>query len=84
MQFSPNGSLLTGSCGDHTIRLWNSQTGQPIHILHAYNDWIRALNFSADGKMLASGGQDLIVNPWNVHTGACLRTWQDFKSWVWG
>jgi WD40 repeat protein/transcriptional regulator with XRE-family HTH domain len=80
---SPDGSLLSSSCADHTIRLWDSETMQPIHTLQAHNSWIRALQFSPDGQTLLSGGTDYTIKLWDINSGQVLKTWMGYSNWIW-
>lgn len=81
--FSPDGSLLASSCADYTIRLWDSQTIQPIRMLQTHHSWIRAPKFSPDGQTLLSGGADYTIKRWDISTGQVLKTWLGYSNWIW-
>ncbi|MBD3887232.1 NACHT domain-containing protein [Phormidium tenue FACHB-886] len=80
---SPDGSLLASSCADHTIRLWDSETMQPVRTLQAHNNWIRAIQFSPDGQTLLSGDSDYTIKLWDISSGQVLKTWLGYSNWIW-
>jgi WD40 repeat protein len=51
---SPDGRWLVAGCDDHTIRIWDSQTGQSSAV-HEFDTPIRSLCFSPDGATLYTG-----------------------------
>jgi tRNA A-37 threonylcarbamoyl transferase component Bud32 len=68
--FSPDGSLIV-SCGDSTIKLWDTITGKPSRtsLSHAC---VHTVAFSPDGRTLVSCGNE--VKMWDVASGKELRT----------
>ncbi|WP_331726327.1 helix-turn-helix domain-containing protein [Streptomyces sp. NBC_00887] len=68
--FSPDGhTLATGGGDDHTVRLWDTDTGRLLKKLHGHSDTVLAVAFSPDGHTLATGGQDRRVRLWDARTG---------------
>lgn len=67
--------IATGSL-DHTVRLWDTQTGRTTRIFQAHKDEVYAVAFSPDDRMLASSSYDGRVILWDVNTGKLLRTLQ--------
>lgn len=74
--FSPDGQILASSSYDHTIRLWNTDTGQCLRVLRGHHDCVWSVNFTSDSKTIISGGQDCTVKFWDAATGQCLKTLQ--------
>ena len=82
---SPSGRLIaTGTGGttdgnpllhriksgqDHTIRLWDTASGQLVREMKGHTGPVFALAFSPDGRTLVSGGWDATVRLWDVATG---------------
>ena len=68
--FSPDGHRLITGGEDHTVRLWDADTGQPLGApLAGHGDSVTAVAFSPDGHRLASGSDDNTVLLWNTDTG---------------
>jgi ribosome assembly protein 4 len=71
--FSPETSsrLATGS-GDNTARIWDCDTGTPLHTLRGHTSWVLVVSWSPDGKILATGSMDNTVRLWDPKTGEPL------------
>lgn len=69
-QFSPASSsrLATGS-GDKTARIWDCDTGTPLHTLSGHTGWVLAVSWSPDGTQLATGSMDNTIRLWDPVTG---------------
>lgn len=50
--WSDNGKWIASSCADHTLRIWDAETGQQLHLYK--NHRRRSLAFSPGSKLLAS------------------------------
>ena len=65
--FSPDGHRIVSGSDDHTLRLWNADTGQPIgKPLTGHTDRVRAVAFSPDGHRIASASDDKTLRLWNA------------------
>ena len=69
-QFSPSSSslMVTGS-GDSTARIWDCDTGTPLHTLKGHTGWVLAVSWSPDDKTIATGSLDGSVRLWDPITG---------------
>ena len=71
--FSPQTSsrMATGS-GDNTARIWDCDTGTPLHTLKGHTHWVLAVAWSPDGQLLATGSMDNTIRLWDPKTGEAL------------
>jgi WD40 repeat protein len=65
---SPDGQRLAAVSENHTVRVWNVDTRQPIGApWHTDADYVEA--FSPDGHRLATVSHDNTIQIWNADTG---------------
>src|ERR1700722_957585 len=68
--YSPDGKRVATAGRDHTVRLWDAETGQPPgNPLTGHTDEVMSVAFSPDGHRLASASQDGTVRIWDADTG---------------
>ncbi len=68
--FSPDGKILaTGGGWDHTVHLWNINTGRLQTGLKGHTDKIRDMAFSPDSTRLITASRDRTMRLWDVNTG---------------
>src|SRR5207237_65779 len=62
---------VTGS-GDHSARVWDAQTGQPLTKPMKHDDGVYSVQFSPDGKRIVTGSRDHTARVWDAQTGQAL------------
>ena len=82
--FSPDGTMLSSTSDDQTIRVRDSSTGDVRQILTGHTGQIYCTCFSPDSCHLAGASQDLIVRIWDLATGAVVRVLQGHTDVVVG
>lgn len=87
--FSPvsSSTMVTGS-GDATARIWDCETGTPMHTLKGHTDWVLAVSYSPNGAIIATGSKDNTVRLWDAKKGTPLGNplkghtrWINSLSW---
>jgi small GTP-binding protein len=58
---------------DHTMRLWDAETGRCLRVFDGHTSNIQSLAWSHDERHALSGSLDGTVRLWDVETGRCLR-----------
>jgi WD40 repeat protein len=84
LAFFRDGKTLASAAHDHTVRLWDVQTGKQVRAFGAdraranvYSSarWVNCLALSSDGKSVASG-DTRHVTIWDATTGKLLHRFQ--------
>ncbi|KIK81441.1 hypothetical protein PAXRUDRAFT_757590 [Paxillus rubicundulus Ve08.2h10] len=74
MAISPSGSLLASASSDHTARLWNTVTRQPVGRVLQHNDVVSTVAFSPNGQFVATGGVECIIFLWDISQEGVIAT----------
>lgn len=77
LAFSPDGKTILSSSNDRTVRLWDVESGQLLHLLTGHRERVKCVGISPDGQLLLSCSGDGQVRGWDkkllIHkkTGDC-------------
>ena len=71
--YSPDGTLLASTHGDHTVKLIDCRTGRCVTVLtgHRRTPWVVRFH-PKDGNVLVSGSLDHQVRVWNATSAECI------------
>ena len=84
--FNPSGTQIVttgcdaidryGSCIIGTTRLWDTMTGQEVHILKGHTGLVEVGSFNPSGTLVVTGGEDGTARLWDVATGNPLAVFE--------
>ena len=81
VSWSPDGRRLATPSDDHTIKLWDANTGREVRTLRGHDAEVWNAAWRPDGRRLASAGNDGTVRVWDPDTGRELRRLRTYTSW---
>lgn len=77
---APDGTILVSGTSDHKIKIWNPQTGEPLHTIIGHQGAVTSLVLCPIteqehcGQIVISGSADRTIKVWDIHTGKVLYT----------
>jgi WD40 repeat protein len=80
--FSPDGSQIVSGSNDHTVRIWDTTTGEALATLKGHDGSVSSVAFSPDGSQIVSGSWDRTVRIWDTTTGEAVATLKGYDSSV--
>jgi WD40 repeat protein len=73
--FSEDGQIIVSGSQDHTIRIWDVNSGLEIRKLEGHSGPVNSVAFSSeDIHILASGSDDCTIKLWNIKTGLLIQS----------
>ncbi|KAL9597491.1 MAG: hypothetical protein Q9219_005124 [cf. Caloplaca sp. 3 TL-2023] len=79
---SSSSRMVTGS-GDTTARIFDTDTGTPLHTLKGHTSWVLVVCWSPDDGTIATGSMDNTVRLWDSKTGQAFgRPLKGHNKWV--
>ena len=69
VSFSPDGLRLLTASWDHTARLWDAVTGEPLGMAMRHEREVDDAVFSPDGRRVITTSKDFTARIWDAATG---------------
>jgi len=82
LSLTPDGKRAVSGSMDHTIKVWNLETGRELRTLKGHSSTICAVAVTPDGRRAVSGSWDRTLKVWDLETGQELRTLEGHADWV--
>ena len=82
--WSPDGRRALSGASDHTVRVWDLETGRCERVLEGHTARVWGVAWSPDGRRALSGAEDHTVRVWDLETGRCERVLEGHTAPVWG
>jgi WD40 repeat protein len=71
---SPDGRYIISGSYDHTLKLWDLETGKEVRTFRGHSNWVTSVDFSPQGNVILSGSEDSTLKLWDMETGQCIKT----------
>jgi predicted NACHT family NTPase len=81
--FHADGRSFISASSDHTVRLWDTATGQLVRVFDGHTDAVLAAAFHPDGKRIASAGKDRAIWLWDPASGQEVARLPGHTNYVW-
>ena len=69
MAITPDGKRAISASDDHTLRLWDLESGQCLHTYEEHTREVTAVAISPDGKRALSASKDNTLRLWDLING---------------
>ena len=64
-----DGKLIASCSADLSVRIWDFDSGNCLHVLKKHSGGVSGLCFNSDGKQLISSSWDKTIKIWSTETG---------------
>ena len=70
---TPEGRRAVSASGDHTLRVWDLESGQTLRTLQGHTGEVYAVAMTRDGRRAVSASDDHTLRVWDLESGQTLR-----------
>ena len=71
---TPDARIAVSGGRDHTVRVWDIETGGQLHLFSGHDGPVNAVAISADGNTVVSAGNDHTLRRWDLTVGCETTT----------
>lgn len=79
-KFHPDGTFLVSASADHSLRIWDTETGALMHVLEGHTGKVNCVSYYKDGSRIVSGSDDKTVRIWESKTGKCIAVFEEHTA----
>ncbi|MDG2354843.1 MAG: cytochrome C [Paracoccaceae bacterium] len=77
LDFSRDDQYLASASWDHSIKIWDAETGKLVKSIFGHDGPVNSVKFSEDSQYLYSAGYDGTIRQWKLSDGDEVRTLVD-------
>ncbi len=81
---TPDGRRAVSASWDHTLKVWDLETGQELRTLTGHPDKVNGVAVTPDGRRAVSASADSTLKVWDLETGAEVCTLAGHAGEVYG
>ncbi|MCP4697748.1 MAG: CHAT domain-containing protein [Gammaproteobacteria bacterium] len=70
--FSPDGSRVVTASKDNTARLWDTESGAELAVLHGHEGYVNTAVFSPNGSRVVTASDDRTTRLWDANSGEAV------------
>ena len=78
--WSPDGRRIVSGSSDHTLRVWDAESGRSVMELKGHSYSVNACAWSPDGRRIVLGSSDHTLRVWDADTGSLLAVFYPLPS----
>lgn len=79
---TPDGRRAVSASDDHTLKVWDLESGAEEHTLAGHTDWVRAVAIIPNTPRALSASDDHTLRVWNIETGDIEMTIDTSGDWI--
>jgi WD40 repeat protein len=69
---TPDGTRAISASADHTLRMWDLESGQSVHTLAGHTGLVNAVALTPDGRCAISASADYTLRGWDIESGISI------------
>jgi WD40 repeat protein len=78
----PDGKRAVSASWDHTLKVWDLETGLALRTLGGHSDRVSGVAVTPDGKRAVSASWDNTLKVWDLESGLLFATFHcDAPAW---